>query len=272
MCRAAPGARVMSLAGLERNAFVRDGYAVVRGVLPVDVVERVGSFLADGESTALAMIRDYAGLGAEADVRAACDDIVRRDAATVPKEIRDVAMGHFPLATRLSERLWDIARVDALGALIRECLADERVFMHVPPVSRYVVPESRTAGVPAHQDRSYNGHLPSFITVWVPYVSIDERCGGVIVYEGGDRAVRELTPPSGPWLGACSTEGLRAVQPALDPGDVLVLSDWIVHASAPNRAEHTRISTDFRFFAGGRSKKHALDLATFTVIPPEANG
>jgi ectoine hydroxylase-related dioxygenase (phytanoyl-CoA dioxygenase family) len=62
------------------------------------------------------------------------------------------------------------------------------------------------------------------------------------------------------------------VQPALEPGDVLVLSEWIVHASAPNHSGHTRLSTDFRFFAGGRSTKHALDMATFTVIAPEAKG
>jgi ectoine hydroxylase-related dioxygenase (phytanoyl-CoA dioxygenase family) len=132
------------------------------------------------------------------------------------------------------------------------------------------LPGSRTAGVPAHQDRSYNGHLPRFVTAWIPFVPIDDVCGGVAVYVGGTRELRNVAEQTGPWIGACRTDDLQRVQPGFELGDVLLLSDWVVHASVPNASQRTRRSIDYRFFAGGRSGKHALDLETFAVIAPAA--
>jgi ectoine hydroxylase-related dioxygenase (phytanoyl-CoA dioxygenase family) len=254
-------------ATVDPDAFERDGYAVVRSILPVEVVAGIGRFLADGEPAAVEMLRRFLRLDAGDDVCAATESALR-SGKPMPKDVRDVAMGHYPLEKRLSEQLWEVTRVDGFRRLIQRLLDDEHVFMHLPPASRYVLPGSRTAGVPAHQDVSYNGHLTNFITVWVPFVPVDASCGGVIVFAGGDRNVREIAPPTGPWLGACSTAGLQPVQPHLDLGDVLVLSDWIVHESAPNHSDHTRRSIDYRFFAGGPSAKHALDLTSYEVLPP----
>jgi hypothetical protein len=253
----------------DRTAFVNEGYAVVRDVLPVDVVAEMGAFLAAEEVSAVALLREYLQLSAADDLCAAAEAMLQRDDRSLPKGVRDVAMGHHLLTTRLSERLWTVTRIEAFRALVETLVGSEHPFMHLPPASRFVLPGSRTAAVPAHQDRSYNMHLPQFVTVWVPLVPIDDRCGGVTVYTGGDESWRALAQQSGPWLGACSTSGLRPVQPHFELGDVLVLSEWVVHQSAPNRSEGTRRSIDYRFFGAGRSKKHALDLNSYEVLAPE---
>jgi hypothetical protein len=260
----------MNVVALDPAAFARDGYAVVRDVLPVPVVNEIGAFLAESEPAAVSLLREHLKLGPNEDLCAATEALLLNDDGTLTKELRDVAMGHYPLATRLSDRLWTVTRVAALRTLIQTLLEDEHVFMHLPPASRFVLPGSRTAGVPAHQDFSYNAHLPRFLTVWVPFVRVDAVCGGVIVFEGSDREKRAIAQPTGPWLGACATTDLRGIQTHLDLGDVLVLSDWIVHESAPNNSDHTRRSIDYRFFAGGRSAKHALDLTTYEVLVPGA--
>jgi ectoine hydroxylase-related dioxygenase (phytanoyl-CoA dioxygenase family) len=252
-------------------SFARNGYAVVHGIVPVNVISVVGTFLAAAEADALSMFRAARAIDAKADLCAEMAATLAGDHAALPKSIRDVAMGHHPLATRLDERLWAIARVPAVRSLLASLLGSEELFMHVPPASRFVLPGSTTASVPAHQDRSYNEHLPRFLTMWVPFVPIDDSCGGVVVYAGDGREARDIARSTGPWLGACSTAGLSPVQPHLQPGDVLLLSDWVVHGSAPNHSHATRRSIDYRFFTGGRSKKHALNLSTYVVIPPETD-
>jgi ectoine hydroxylase-related dioxygenase (phytanoyl-CoA dioxygenase family) len=253
---------------LDANAFERDGYAVVRGILPAELIRSIGAFLAAAEPEATATLRDALHIAPGDDLCASIETALRRDDGSLPKAVRDVAMGHYPLEVRLSERLWEIARVEALRALLAIVLGDNRIFMHLPPTCRFVLPGSRTAGVPPHQDRSYNGHLPRFVTAWIPFVPIDDLCGGVAIYTGGSRELRDVAERTGPWIGACRTDDLQRVQPDFELGDVLLLSDWVVHASVPNASQHTRRSIDYRFFAGGRSAKHALDLETFAVIEP----
>lgn len=184
---------------------------------------------------------------------------------------RENPSGHFDLDTRLDPRLWTIPRLPALQALLHDILDSESLFMHMPPAARCVLPGNLAAGVPAHQDLSYNRHMSDFITVWVPLVDIDDDCGGVAVYEGSNAPCEIAVPrdPQGHWLQGVSTRGYEAVHCKLRGGDVLVLNKWIIHASMPNRATRTRLSIDYRFFGGqDSSSKHYLDLQTGVVIAP----
>jgi ectoine hydroxylase-related dioxygenase (phytanoyl-CoA dioxygenase family) len=239
----------------------------VRGLLPFALVEEIGTFLADEVAQATAMLRRELSLSPDDDIVAAIEAAVADGGPTLPKETRDVAIGHFPLAVRLSERLWPIAT--ALRPLVAALLPAGRVAVHLPPVARFVLPRNARAGVPPHQDFRYNTHLPHFLTVWVPFVDIDERCGGVVVFDGPRGDDLRLPAPDGPWLGGVATDGFMPRRLDLLRGDVLVLDDRIVHGSAPNLSDRFRISADYRFFDGAqRSRKHSLDLDSMTVILP----
>jgi hypothetical protein len=97
---------------------------------------------------------------------------------SLTKTTHDTLTGHFPLEVRLSENLWKIPYSESFYSIIKTILRSENVFMHMPPTARFVLPGNVYAGVPPHQDISYNKHMTDFITVWVPLVDIDEEGAG----------------------------------------------------------------------------------------------
>ena len=261
------GAREIDFRGVA-SAYERDGYAIVREALPRPLVDEAGAFLAAEVEDAVATLRRELGLASNADPVAAIDAAVAGGGDSLAAEVRKIAIGHFPLAVRLSERMWPIGR--ALKPLAAALLRAERVAMHVPPAARFVLPGNMRAGVPPHQDFRYNEHLPTpFLTIWVPFVDIDESCGGVVIYEGADRDALGVPRADGPWLGGVATDRFEPRRLELARGDVLVLDDHKLHGSAPNSSSRIRISADYRFFDGARrSRKHALDLDSMVVTPP----
>ncbi len=213
--------------------FDEKGVVVVKSLLPWDTVEGVADFLN----------------GKEAD-----------------------AMGQFTLGCRLAAELLAIPRALAKDAILHEILGADRLFLHMPPMARAVVPEAPHAAVPLHQDASYNPHLRDFLTLWVPLVPIDDVCGGVAVYPGSHRAEVITGPaPANDWLPAIQPpEGAeRVVLAPLRIGDVVILHSRVMHESMRNRSDHVRLSCDYRFFGSeGGSSKHYLDLANDVIHEP----
>ena len=211
--------------------------------------------------------------GDPADLVSHIGRLAQGGGAGLTKATRDTLSGHFSLATRLSKDLWRVPRSPRLRTLLQTVLRAQGLCMHMPPTSRFVLPGNTYAGVPAHQDISYNRHMSDFATVWVPFVDIDEACGGVKVYRGSGVAVERLASEEKDqfWLKGAPTEGFDPIHCVMQVGDALLLNRWIVHESMPNRSTRTRISTDFRFFAEReRSSKHYLDMQQWKVFAPEA--
>lgn len=252
--------------------FRRNGYQIVRGML---------------DTAALADIRRFLESRVAREIASACGEIgctnpadfvsyIAKQAATsgsgLSKGTRDTLSGHFSLQTRLSQELWNVPRNARFRGLLQEVLGTKLICMHMPPTARFVLPGNHFAGVPAHQDVSYNHHMTDFITAWVPFVDIDAHCGGVRVFQGSnaEKEFLETAETDKFWLKSVPSEGFRAEACEMRVGDVLLLSKWILHESMPNLSERTRISTDFRFFAETeRSTKHFLDMQTWKVIAPE---
>jgi len=196
--------------------------------------------------------------------------------AALPPEDRHVLLGHFPLAVRLHETLWRIPLALAEPPFLYELLGAKKLFVHMPPTARFVLPGNEKATVPAHQDVSYNKHLGPFCVVWVPLVDIDGACGGMAVYprtQGrGELFAGDTVAPAEGWIPGLDVAALTRVELfPLAPGDVVVMGNETVHESMPNRSPRTRLSVDFRFFGeASRSSKHYLDLAARRVIAPAA--
>jgi len=257
-----------------RETFLTQGYAVARNVIPMEVVEDIQEFLLSQKDAAVEAAQHELGCSSpEALVELAGEIAAGRHVGmeTLTKASRDTLTGHYPLAVRLSERLWQIPRTPAVRALLSECLNSDALFMHMPPTARFVLAKNSHAGVPPHQDASYNGHMNRFLTMWTPFVDITDECGGVIVYEGTGQAELQEAPssPTEYWRKAIETQGATPVHMKIKMGDVLLLNPFIIHGSAANRSDRTRVSIDFRFFGGdGASAKHHLDMQTWRVVEP----
>lgn len=256
----------------DASLFADNGYQVVQGILDNAVVSETRAFLEGEIGKALDVLRPTGPHSDVADIVDTIDGIV--DSAnpdSLDPEIRAAVSGLFCLRTRLSEKLWAISRQPQLRKLLCTALSTSRLFMHMPPVARFVLPNNRHPGVPPHQDISYNRHMSDFVTVWVPLVPIDDRCGGVSVFKGSANSdeIIELFD-GGLWQEPVPTVGYQKIDcvPIL-PGDILMMNKRIVHASMPNKSDRTRLSIDFRFFGeNARSTKHYLDMQNWEVIPP----
>jgi ectoine hydroxylase-related dioxygenase (phytanoyl-CoA dioxygenase family) len=259
----------------EVEFFRRHGYAIARSVIDPDGLRSVEAHLRSNLDQCFEVYRRHGleptgpGIGRDLDAL-----LKRGDAAAMAKRDRDILSGNFPTEIRLSPELWRIAGDPSLRRLLGGVLQSSDLFMHMVPSARFVLPSNHHAGVPAHRDVIYNDHMTDFVTVWVPFVEIDECCGGVRVYEdsmtGDAAALGEIDGEAGAfWHGAQDASGFRHTDCHLSPGDVLVLDKHLLHASLPNLATHPRLSLDMRFFgATGRTRKHYLDLQTMVVHPP----
>ncbi|HEX2652026.1 MAG TPA: phytanoyl-CoA dioxygenase family protein [Xanthobacteraceae bacterium] len=253
--------------------FEREGYQVFRNVLPSHVTEMLRQLLYSQVDSMLDLLSKF---GVPRDPKLAGHEIrallssPRADELDHPTRV--LMTGHFPTQIRLSESFWEIAKTPSLRAILAAIFQTDRLFMHLPPMARYVLPGNLEAGVPPHQDISYNTHMSDFVTVWLPLVPIDSICGGVTIYEG----LKEGTIPAtktvrnGVWIEGIQTEGLRPVDCApMELGDVLIFNPYVIHGSMPNVSDRIRLSIDCRFFSGAtHSNKHYLDMSEWAVKNP----
>ncbi len=251
--------------------FHQNGYQVLRDVIDVNVAKNLLAFLSSDADDALTLLMADLRCNGIGALCQRIDDAARKpDFEAIPKDQRMVMSGHFPLETRLSRTLWQIPKLDSVREVLRAALGHDELFMHMPPTARFVLPGNKHAGVPAHQDTSYNKHMTDFVTLWVPLTRIDERCGGVAVFEGSGQPVELLEDREQKfWLKGVPTDGFNKVHCTMDIGDALLLNKWIIHESVPNTSNRIRYSIDTRYFSGReQSSKHLLDMQTWRVIEP----
>ena len=258
-----------------KQIFHDEGVIVLKQALPSAVCRATHDYLSAAlDETADLFARYGIAIGAPdsgARVARLLDDPTK-----VPPADRHVLLGHFPLPVRLSEALWQIPLTLAEQPLLRALIGATKLFVHMPPTARFVLPGNVKAAVPAHQDVTYNKHLGPFCVVWVPLVHIDRACGGMAVYprtQGrGELFAGDKVAPADGWIPGVEVAGLERVELyPLAPGDIVVMGNETVHASMANLSPRTRLSVDFRFFGdNSRSSKHYLDLAERRVVAPSA--
>lgn len=257
--------------------FLKLGYQLFNNVIPLELASALHRLLAAELEQAFALLSPFVG---KADVMTAGVNIstllASSLASTLDRETRALMTGHFPTALRLSQDFWEVARTPALRKILEAALGSDHLRMHMPPMARFILPNNSEAGVPPHRDASYNTHMNNFVTVWILLVEIDEKCGGVTIYEGRKDGLIPATRmvQNGIWIEGVSVQGLKPVACVpMVPGDILVFNPYVVHGSMPNVSKRIRFSMDCRFFgAVGHSSKHYLDMATWCVVTPEKAG
>ena len=263
------------MSNVDISPFLNDGYQIFKNVIPKEIVESCRTFLGEKISETLGPAKAEINCHVDSDLLQYIKRIAEGNNGngvnSISKATRDALTGHFSLDVRLSPILLDVAYSDGMVKILRTILKSHGIYMHMPPTSRYVLPGNIYAGVPPHQDISYNKHMSDFVTVWVPFVDIDDQCGGVTVYQGSGCSpeINVGQNPSKFWLDGIPTDGFHPIRCDMKPGDILVLNKYIIHGSCANTSNRTRISTDFRFFGeGSTSSKHYLDLTAKMVIQP----
>ena len=99
-----------------------------------------------------------------------------------------------------------------------------------------------------------------FITLWIPLVEIDSKCGGVTVYPGSDNVQQKTMKLNhGVWFDKIDVSGTVAVDCApMAKGDVLIFNRFLAHKSMPNLSNRIRFSLDLRFFTDKKLLKKTL--------------
>lgn len=248
--------------------YVDNEYAVIHDFMPKKLLEDYSSFLGRALEQDVWPMFAHAGIDPSMpDLATQVSNLIAQESEIDPA-LKQVLLGQFPLAVRLSEKIKPIARYLGESDLLKKLLGSGKLFMHMPPMMRFVPPNYTPAAVPAHQDSSYNTHMSGFLTVWVPLVRIDSACGGLVIFEDSQHVVSNVAPEYNGWLRPVPVDGFKRKQlEGLEPGDVVLLSPNIVHASAPNISHRTRLSMDIRIFGEKtHSSKHHMNLQTLETI------
>lgn len=253
--------------------FHQNGYIVLRNFYPAGMVEHYAQFIRNALEQKVDRVFNRFGFSVfDADCKEKVDALIA-STATLSEADQHMLMGHFPIEVRLDESVRLLGQHMGQSQILKDILGAEALFMHMPPMPRFVPPGYAKAAVPPHQDVSYNRHMSDFVTVWHPLVNIDDQCGGLVMFEGShgteeSEYVKAAAPESGEWLPGVDVSSYRRVQlSGLKPGDVVVLSSTILHASAANTSDRIRLSIDIRLFGDKQtSSKHHLNLSTMQLI------
>ena len=252
--------------------FKTSGYQVARGLIEPKTINQTREVL---EKVLEPTMDQMSALGVRVRTKNMVADIEKLltglEAGKIDRDLRTIMTGQYPTNIRLDPRLWEIPRLPKVQDFLSFALGSTKLRMHMPPMARFVYPGNSSAGVPAHQDISYNPHMSDFITLWVPLVDIDPECGGVTVYPGSDNAqMNTKNMNHGIWFEDIDVSGYEPVDCApMAAGDVLIFNRFLAHKSMANVSNRIRFSLDLRFFTDrDHSDKHYLDMTTWKVIAP----
>lgn len=247
------------------------GYQILKNVFPSELIKEINIFLEDEKDKTLALLRKTIQFQDYGEFIKKTKALYENEQAfqSIDSNTKSLLSGHFPLETRLSQRLWTIPQSQSTIQLFQQIFPDHPPRMHLPPVLRYILPGNVFAAVPPHQDVSYNKHVDDFFVLWVPFCKIDDECGGVVVHHGTGHFPELMANSERKfWLDSLPETGCQKVHCKMDAGDALLMNKWIVHESMPNTSNRIRLSSDFRFFTG-QSAKHYLDMETWKVVIPQ---
>ena len=262
---------------MDLTMFHEQGYQVVQGVLHNTVISKLRAFVQAEEEPAIAQAmleipcRNWEELIKKAIVLADCPD----ECARISFETKRIVSGFIRLEARLSEVFFEVPRNNAIRNILELLFPGQRLRLQMPPSARFVRPNNSLGFIGAHQDCTYNDHLRSFVVVWIPLVPIDKTCGGVAVYPGTGKVPQMLEDRSVKrWIykQSIGMDNIKPIALQMEPGDILLLNEFIVHESVPNISDRTRYSVSMRFFGNDfEATKHYLDLETWQVIVPESH-
>lgn len=249
--------------------FYREGFQILSNLVPIDVIKQVHNFLNQEAQVTIEELIKFFGLKDQKSLSAKIVELSKtEDFNHLERALQMKLSGHFSLETRLSSHLLNVVKSQSVINLYENIFPGRTPRLHMPPTARFVLPQNSFAGVPPHQDVSYNTHIEDFFVLWIPFCDITDTKGGVQIFKGTNQP-KQINLPHGKnfWLEGINVAGAESIHCKMKAGDALLLNKWIVHASMPNVSDEIRISSDYRFFCGS-SDKHFFDYHQDKIIAP----
>ena len=213
--------------------FERDGYMVIDRLIPPDILASQLNFL-------------------KAQI-----------AKTYPSDFRPLHEDNPYTGLRDVSYAAEISQVLKRSGVL-DLLLGPTQFLRLPPGGRAVHPNHSGALGPVHQDGRRLGGIDKFVTAWVPFVEIDEECGGLGLFPSLGHSGEVPEGPNGIDVG--SADPLPVY---MSPGDVLIFHRWMPHKSMPNTSSRVRYSMDMRFYSTlTHMRKMAIDLQEGKIVYP----
>jgi hypothetical protein len=237
------------LVGEQRRAYDRDGFVVMRSLLPAGVLDAVRGVV-QGHVERLARAWYDAGL-----LRDVCDNapFEKRYAALRRQLPARLPTGwHRALVSRPIYELWQ--RPELLGP-VRSLVGDE-VYAYGVWNVRPQEPRNPIQDIYWHQGiQEYQCCDPAagpLVEAWIPLVPVDERSGCLQFVPGSHRWGRiERHRHDGLGIRYDDAQGTwRSSTPftaVMEPGDVIFFYDTVLRQSLDNISDYVRWSIDLRF-------------------------
>jgi ectoine hydroxylase-related dioxygenase (phytanoyl-CoA dioxygenase family) len=212
------------------------GYALIRGLLPHDDVNRPLKEITQVLSAAGWLLSGHDPLQRIADPGAACGDPDPAFKTTYQNVFNLESFHALPHHPALRQ--------------VMNMLAGERLLVHPKPIGRLIFPQCERLTVHAHQDYRFMGGDPECFTVWIPLHDCPADVGPLRVVEGSHRlgyVNHEDENLHVPEIPAEAELGGDWVGGQINAGDVLIFHSLTVHAASPNLSDRMRLSLDCRF-------------------------
>ena len=196
------------------------GFKIFRNVVPEELIVEAYEFL---HHNAQQQIKIHSFLNSQSNETNNSNTLASHD---LNEDAKKLLSGHFPPKVRLSEPILNVVKSKNIHNIVEKVTNWRNLNAHMPPMARFVAPNNLNAKVPMHQDLKYNQHLDDFVTVWLPLVEIDEKCGGLRI--GNDP--QEMLETNGHEENNFWFKGVTAKSQSLfdcvpmSPGDALVFS------------------------------------------------
>lgn len=232
----------------EKARFEKDGYVILRDVVPAQRLEAVRQVFVDTVDKLAKQWRDEGFVTNTAD-----DEPFERRFAV----LREQLPPRFPTSWRrvlVSPAVYGLWQEPALLGRIRDLIGDE-VFAHGVWNGRPREPGNvDVQRIGWHQDahyyRDWNDDDGDLVTMWMPLVPVDVESGCLQILPGSH--TRGWIPPvrSANNLHTVADEDLAGGTPVtavMDPGDALLFTDKTLHRALDNNSDRVRWSIDIRF-------------------------
>jgi len=232
----------------QMDDFRREGYLLLRQVLPDDLLVTMRSMLEDAvDEIANRWVED----GLLEDLHQ--DEPFERRLAVLRERVPSAGSITWRrlLAGEAAFSLWQHPTLLAIAA----SLVGEDVYAHGVWNGRPREPNAPLAAVAWHQDAHYYDHYDRadgpLVTLWMPLVPVDEHSGCLqIAPRSHQEGVRPVTASANGLVEVTDPPAESEILTcAMDPGDLLIFDAEMLHRSLPNEADYVRWSMDLRYGA-----------------------
>lgn len=168
----------------------------------------------------------------------------------LPKDLEHYLVGEFDVETRTSKKIQSFLSKTKFVNSIKNFTNLNRFLIKFPPSPTFTKGE-KTSSVPLHQDWIYNQSLSDFVTVWIPLVTITDKIGGLVFYEGSHMNKKIEHIKGKDWdfeFELTKIKKFKRTHAKVKKGDLLLFHPYTLHKSAPHTSNKKRMSMNVRVF------------------------